>query len=360
MSEKTIHGLQIGRGVAAMAVVLFHAEGAFNNLFANSKIALFTAGHAGVHFFFVISGFIIAHSHRGDIGTAGFLRMYWMRRIFRIVPLFWLVMLAYGVKSILTNQWDAVFFFKTVFLIPMSKLPLLVQAWTLTHEFMFYGLFSLLIVWGMRAAWLFLVWFVAIVAVWGLSPIESCSAIGDCTLKAFLNPINLLFGFGLLAEYLNRCHAKPTLQRAAFCIGLLYFATLMVLETDGVLTEGSELDVLGYGFASFLVIYGIPAFALSARAQRWATELGNVSYPAYLVHGMLISVALAIVARLTRDPVAVYVLMMGVVVVSTFLVSLLIHRYFERPLARLVTPWTGRAMRGHAATTGKQPSTAVS
>ena len=50
--------LEIARGLAAMLVVAFHAERAVSRVF-NQRWHFFEAGHAGVDFFFVLSGFII-------------------------------------------------------------------------------------------------------------------------------------------------------------------------------------------------------------------------------------------------------------------------------------------------------------
>lgn len=67
-----LDGLQVIRGIAALAVVLFHEQeltsfgphAVSNNWFT----ALFKFGYAGVDIFFVLSGFLIVYVHYGDIG----------------------------------------------------------------------------------------------------------------------------------------------------------------------------------------------------------------------------------------------------------------------------------------------------
>jgi len=50
-------------------------------------------GHAGVDFFFVLSGFIIFFVHGKDIGKPSRLPHYVWRRFIRIYPVYWAVTL---------------------------------------------------------------------------------------------------------------------------------------------------------------------------------------------------------------------------------------------------------------------------
>jgi peptidoglycan/LPS O-acetylase OafA/YrhL len=89
--------LHYGRGVAALLVCLFHSYGLIEKYFGGMAWGnLFQAGHSGVEFFFILSGFIILHAHRQDAGRPEKIQPFLLKRAIRILPLFWLVTLPLG------------------------------------------------------------------------------------------------------------------------------------------------------------------------------------------------------------------------------------------------------------------------
>ena len=73
-SQGKLSGVQIARGVAALTVVLYHATRGLSLPQYLGYIPFDNSlgfGHAGVDFFFVLSGFIIMYAHTADIGKAG-------------------------------------------------------------------------------------------------------------------------------------------------------------------------------------------------------------------------------------------------------------------------------------------------
>ncbi|MEP7101383.1 MAG: acyltransferase family protein, partial [Burkholderiales bacterium] len=71
--------LQVCRAIAALLVVLFHLGGTFaqDKYFGFKAIdSVFAWGDAGVDFFFVLSGFLIATVHYKDFGRPEALPRY--------------------------------------------------------------------------------------------------------------------------------------------------------------------------------------------------------------------------------------------------------------------------------------------
>ena len=115
-------GLQILRFDAAFAVVLFHIGSGYQIEFGNQSNP-FSFGAAGVDVFFVLSGFIIAMTTDPARGTWYFC----LRRIVRVVPLYWILTLGIAVIGLivpsLLNSTTVTFetLFKSLFFIPSQK-----------------------------------------------------------------------------------------------------------------------------------------------------------------------------------------------------------------------------------------------
>ena len=141
--------VQAARGVAAMAVVLSHAGIVLGSATALGYVPLhgvFRAGHAGVDFFFVLSGFIIALVHHRDIGQPHSLPVYLWKRVTRIYPIYWValgvlaLLIAFGfVRDVdpVVAGTDIGQLLVTLLLLPQHRSPLLGVSWTLQHEMLF-------------------------------------------------------------------------------------------------------------------------------------------------------------------------------------------------------------------------------
>ena len=73
---KTYTTLQMGRGIAALAVLLYHENVYFSAYMSYEPIKILRAGNAGVWFFFVLSGAIMVLAHRDWFGHREKLRTY--------------------------------------------------------------------------------------------------------------------------------------------------------------------------------------------------------------------------------------------------------------------------------------------
>lgn len=93
------------RGLAAIAVVFYHTQGAMARgaqpWFPDLLRRLAEGGHFGVNVFFVLSGFVIARSVRHGSMTLGYFGRFVLRRSIRLDPPYWTaialeVLLIYG------------------------------------------------------------------------------------------------------------------------------------------------------------------------------------------------------------------------------------------------------------------------
>jgi exopolysaccharide production protein ExoZ len=149
-SHGKLSGVQSARGVAALLVVLYHATRGLSLPQYLGYIPFgncFGFGHAGVDFFFVLSGFIIMHAHAADIGKPERINRYLWRRVARIYPIYWIVTLIQASWAFFSED-SAIrlapsHILNSLLLLPESIEPLVGVGWTLRSEMLFYIVFAL-------------------------------------------------------------------------------------------------------------------------------------------------------------------------------------------------------------------------
>jgi peptidoglycan/LPS O-acetylase OafA/YrhL len=145
------------RGIAALMVAAFHLFKISENpshALAAAKIVT-RHGWLGVPVFFVISGFVIAHSLRGSTVTGRYAAQYALRRSLRLDPPYWtaiLLTIAFGGIAFYLTQHEyprptpALLAAHAVYLQNILNLPSLSSGlWTLCLEVQFYASFLLLL-----------------------------------------------------------------------------------------------------------------------------------------------------------------------------------------------------------------------
>lgn len=328
--------LQAGRAFAALAVLLFHVELtlALPQYVGRDVFAFFRSGHSGVHYFFVLSGFVILMAHRRDIGRADRLGLFAWKRVRRIYPPLWAalaVILPLTLALPLLNngiRFDALDVVSAFTLVPDTYDPLLSVIWTLRHEALFYAVFGLIL-------WRPGIGFV-VAALWmALSAILPWTGIDGWT-RFFFTSQHLLFAFGAGAFLLLERGRVPVPAVVATG-GVLLFATtwgipLLKLPLNGILGNW------GFGLGAAAAILGLAAIERRGvlRTPRPLVFLGEASYAIYLVHAPVIyatTAALLAIAPGLRDAAPV---LFGLVALASLAVGVAFHLWVEKPLlARL-------------------------
>jgi len=334
-----LRSIQALRGIAVLAVVAYHAARHLGQAVDASAITRLTQpGHAGVDLFFVLSGFIILHVHRQDIGHPQALGRYAWQRFARLMPIYW-VALAAEIALMLPHHGGDVTPARVLFsasLLPVAQDPLLGVAWTLQHELLFYAAFRLLILdrrLGLACLSLWLLWGMA----------QGIGLLTDFGLPRFTSLFNLQFLFGMGAALaVNR----GWIRRG----GLLALAAMALLVLVGTMEALGRID--GYGNLARLA-YGLPCALLIAGlalwesgAQRWVpalpVALGEASYSLYLFHLLGIGVAWQVWLRSGIDtaahPVSCYVFLLA----GALACGLSVHHLIEVPLLRRLRRGSGK------------------
>jgi peptidoglycan/LPS O-acetylase OafA/YrhL len=334
--------LQVGRGLAALLVVLHHTVGRMHIAgIGQGVLPAFLFGFLGVDFFFVLSGFIIAYT-LSNPGLTAF--EFAARRAIRILPVFWLIFAVSGIGVLLMPQLlghDVHYSFseivKSLLLLRQdisdgrSNPPIVGVAWTLHHEVFFYAIAGL---------WLLAPRATLVLA--GAVLLASLVTPRDYPQTFFFNPLNLEFAFGVLAYVL---HARVTRSAAfaAVALGVLALPVLYVYwpPLDQFVNESR---VWSAGAPLALVVCGLAALEKTSRAARasrwnprpWFERLGDVSYALYLVHYPVVLVCLKIFSSLPHERTVAIFAYIVLTAMTAIGAAACIHFGFERPVQRLL------------------------
>lgn len=339
---RVIYNIQVLRALAAVLVVIYHAEIVLRPVFG--ELMILRAGQSGVDLFFVISGFVMVHVTAGKLTLPG---DFMLNRIVRVAPLYWL--LTFGVyllgwiapRLVSSTSHDPMELLKSLAFIPFVKgngsvTPIVFVGWTLNYEMFFYCIFAFALTLGRErprlAVIMTSVLFLAIMTV-------AHSLRVSVALAFYGSPIVLEFAMGMF-------------------VGLLYERSLMVPEklavvTIGIGTVGLLSSILWTDFATLRwLVTGVPAASVVAgflsleRAgyrfkNRILQLLGGSSYSLYLIHMFLIIAIIKISGHFSlKEAVASF---FALAIVGSILAGLVVHLYVERPLTAALRHWVSQA-----------------
>jgi peptidoglycan/LPS O-acetylase OafA/YrhL len=265
-------------------------------------------GRMGVTLFFVVSAFSLCYStslHRDHSDFA-----FYTRRFFRIAPLFYAMLIFYFWRDFrvfhLVHHGPEVLenFTFTFNFVPMRQGGYVLASWTIGVEVLFYVLFPFLNRYAAHDIWKGLSLFLASILLAALAH----SALqwfdgdpGDYYQWTFLRHLPI-FTLGILAYQVMR-RAPDDYRRSSIGLALIGAAAVLL---DAVVNGKTPLidsyDWEGVVFATLLC--GLLANPVSILVNRVTVFLGKISYSMYLVHPVLVLVAVPLYARIYQLPVS--------------------------------------------------------
>ena len=330
-NEKLI-GIQFGRAIAAVLVVLYHGGRMLPQYLGDIGFAqYFTFGNAGVDFFFVLSGFIIYYVHHRDIGKPAQLNRYVFRRVTRIYPIYWAVTLLGIAVFVAKRDWadlGPLHVVASFLLVPESQDPIVGVAWTLCHEVLFYAVFAILIYSRPIGVWVAGLW-VVIVALGVFVPHKALF------IHFAEDPYHVEFAFGVFAAYLARSHPS---RIAPLLAGFGILAFLIVgAKFNSLSIEHKFVGRLIYGVCSTFIIYGLAVWEARGGVQfpNWAAYLGAASYSIYLIHTFLLGWGGKVIAKVIAPGTAASSLYL-VVAIGAVAGGCALYQFVEKPLQNMV------------------------
>jgi peptidoglycan/LPS O-acetylase OafA/YrhL len=346
-----LSSIEACRGIAAVMVVCCHTAdilGSPANFGFHPFGSLFQFGRSGVDFFFVLSGFLIALIHWKDIGRPDKLKHYALRRLTRIYPTYWLILLLIIPFDIFThtlfdNYNEPIQVIKSIFLIPQD-LTILDVTWSLRNELLFYILFGLMIFKRRIGYFIIIIWII------GLSVRSLASfSINDPWLDLLTYPMNFEFVIGVLAGW-----AFPRIRisypATILAFGAVTLLALWVAEDHMLLFNLPWrlflLRSFAYGIAVALLIVGLSALELQKRLRipQPLVLLGGASYLLYLVHVPALLILGSSERHLHLLRFAPAWLLATVFIAITIAGAVLMHLIVEKPLLRTIRNGTAKIL----------------
>ena len=327
------------RWFAASLVVWVHSEHELVKVAArHHRVRHFSRAiefGTGVDIFFVISGFLIFLVSHDLFGRDGAGRDFLVRRVVRIVPLYWLatasmLVATLVVPSLLNHGVPRPIEAATSFLMIAwpdrtgEAFPLLASGWTLNLEFYFYVLFAFALAFRpSRAVPILLGVLAATVAVdqlWHGSP---------WWLDFYAQPIVLEFGAGIVLclAYRRGLRVSPVTAASGIVLAVTLHLVLRAL--------GHPPRIIGNGIPA-VILFGAAVFGTGIELPRPASRLirlmGDASYALYLTSPFAINAAVEILTRCGVRGT-------GALLVGSYagalVVALGVHLAVERPLTRV-------------------------
>ncbi|MGB7243653.1 MAG: acyltransferase [Sulfitobacter sp.] len=329
-----LNALQGGRAIAALMVVVFHANVVIlpERIFKDGTQAWsgFNMGYAGVEFFFVLSGFIMVYIHQRDFDKPDRAWRFMRKRVTRIYPVYWVILAALVMLYNLVpsrgpeTAREASAVLAAFALVPEGRAPILEVAWTLQFEMFFYLIFAGMILAFRPGVWLFVIWMAMCFAGLFID-------FENMPWRFLFSPYNIVFLTGILAAL--GYHRLP--EHAAvplILIGLLVFFATGLSEAVGTMIWHTGLRTVIYGLSAGAVVAGLARTAeqTNRKTPKSFVFLGDASYSIYLVHVPAMSLASLIFVEMGITSLPPLPVLIGAVVFGT-IAGIAVHLTIERP-----------------------------
>jgi len=322
--------LDIFRGLFASLVFLFHlgpfaVTPVLNNRFVENSDMF-------VDFFFVLSGFVIAYSYQ-NISDWSQLRLFLTKRVYRIYPLHFVMLLAFvgmevaknllekyiTVNNLINPANNVKTFFTSLFLLNSVPVPGVkdvswnIPSWSISAEMMAYLVFSGLVLFmhfrgqlSGKNLYYLLVILLSLAGLWSLSNSFQINYSFD---YGFLRSILGFFTGVLCFNLFSRSHVKVRAWNSLlFSAGeFLSLILIVVCIYNGEVLKpwGVVFEVL---FFVCIYIFSFEKGFISALLKPIGLlrKMGQYSYSIYMTHALFVSLFNVLFIRILKFPPSAY------------------------------------------------------
>lgn len=297
----------------------------------------------------------MCYAHWNDMG-GGFQKVkeYFVKRATRIFPTYWLVLIVFSLlyvclKSYLVTPdptshlntlnltWGS--FFKNIFLLNYPENPIVLVAWTMQFEILFYLVFASFMINVRLGVILLFCWFACIV-LFNLGLIKT----SFYCIKFVCDLYNGQLIFGCLIAYVLSKWRSQNLWMAIFilsvsCLGLIASGVLDVFSRN---LSSSRCILILYSIFSFFIILGLVKVDVIKKISwpKILVTLGMASYPIYLTHHLTQSILFRLVHYMDfggKDFLVVrYLISLSLIFLCSILIGYLFYKFYDLPVTSYI------------------------
>jgi len=290
-------------------------------------------GNIGVDIFFIISGFIMVLIHGDDFTKPLAVRIFLLKRIIRVVPLYWIltgmatfILLFFPHLFGAGKTFDLYHTMASFFFIPWNNtagmpIPILAAGWTLNYEMYFYLVFAFFLLLPKK------IFFPGITFYFILSIGLSILNPSVPYFKMITNPLLLEFLLGIFVGLLYR--KKQLLKQ----YNILLIISIGLFLSNLFSQHNIEYRAIYFGIPSALLIYLLLSYEHYKEfplCGKVLGLLGTISYSLYLSHIFIYKFVIKIYPKIfgmhSLD------IMILLAILASIGGGVIVYTYIEKPL----------------------------
>lgn len=299
--ERLLPGLHGLRGIAALAVVLYHLHCQIGITVPEYASFIYKDFGYGVHLFFVLSAISLMYSTEYTMNRKTWVGEYFVKRFFRIVPLFYLMVLHELMRQMFTSgviitDTNTIFLNLTFIFSFVPTSGIVWAGWAVGVEMLFYCLLPVFLQFPKSLKFNFIVLIAAIVmSIVARSALHEFYAENmgqskwDWSYFSFISNF-CFFVIGIFAFRLgNRLEKESFLVTTVVpTIAVVGLAVMFFTEFDKPLKNTGRVDLVIFGLLFGLLCLWQRARPVKLIANRVFEFLGERSYSVYLLHPVVL------------------------------------------------------------------------
>lgn len=326
MLKQRIPNLDLVRAFAIILVIYYHVtQMLVGDLFTNRT--LFYFGHHGVTIFFVLSGFLIGgiYYKKDNVKPSKF----WLSRFLRTYPPYLVMLIISWLSVYVTRNEHFDFGFLLLIQNFYKEIPYFLVSWSLAVEEHFYLLFALLIIAVSNRKIQFYCWALLSVLPTLLRILfyNETGEFGFYKTASFLHIDSL--AIGVVLAYLVHVkkmviNVKPLLWFGSFFVMMILFYLISKYENSYTWSLGRTLANLSIGFWLILSYF---SQTISISKSKFISLTAIMAYSLYLVHPLIIHVAMLVFNKLSITSIALRYL---ITVVLIYTIAYIFYMLIEK------------------------------